>query len=103
MRKLSLFVVALLVSLACDAAKPNIIFILADDLGYGDLGCFGQKRIQTPCLDKMAVEGLRFTQAYAGSTVCAPSRCTLMTGYHTGHARIRGNSSLHIQEDDVTV
>src|ERR1051325_356436 len=103
MRKVSLLVVALLVSFACHAAKPNIIFILADDLGYGDLGCFGQKQIKTPCLDKMAGEGLRFTQAYAGSTVCAPSRCTLMTGHHTGHARIRGNSSLHIQEEDVTV
>src|SRR5690554_1355912 len=66
-------------------AKPNIVFILADDLGYGDLGCYGQKQIQTPNLDRMAAEGIRFTQAYAGSTVCAPSRCVLMTGQHTGH------------------
>ncbi|MGQ9633965.1 MAG: arylsulfatase [Bryobacteraceae bacterium] len=76
---------------AAESAKPNIIFILADDLGYGDLGCYGQKEIQTPNLDRMAAEGLRFTQAYAGSTVCAPSRCCLMTGKHTGHATVRGN------------
>lgn len=81
----------------------NIIFILADDLGYGDLGCFGQKEIKTPNLDKMAAEGMRFTQHYAGSTVCAPSRCTLMTGYHTGHARIRGNGGPSLQPNDVTV
>jgi len=73
-------------------AKPNIIFILADDLGYGDLGCYGQKLIQTPQLDRMAREGMRFTQFYAGSTVCAPSRSVLMTGQHTGHTRVRGNA-----------
>ena len=73
---------------------PNIIFILADDLGYGDLGCYGQKVIRTPNLDRMAAEGMRFTQHYAGSTVCAPSRCVLMTGLHTGHAYIRGNSEV---------
>src|SRR4051812_9103829 len=69
--------------------KPNIIFILTDDLGYGDLGCYGQKRIKTPNLDRMAVDGMRFTQAYAGGAVCAPSRCVLMTGLHGGHARVR--------------
>ena len=73
--------------------RPNVIFILADDLGYGDLGCYGQKLIKTPCLDKMAAEGLRFTNFYAGCTVCAPSRCVLMTGLHTGHAHVRGNAS----------
>src|SRR5262249_8908995 len=60
--------------------RPNVVFILADDLGYAHLGCYGQKIIQTPHLDRMAAEGLRFTQAYAGCCVCAPSRCTLMTG-----------------------
>jgi len=74
--------------------KPNIIFILADDLGYGDPGCYGQKEIKTPNIDRLAEEGLRFTDHYAGSTVCAPSRCCLMTGYHTGHAYIRGNSEV---------
>jgi arylsulfatase A-like enzyme len=73
------------------AFKPNVIFILADDLGYGDLGCYGQKQIKTPCLDRMATEGMRFTQFYAGTTVCAPSRCSLMTGKHTGHTTVRGN------------
>ncbi|MBA7476325.1 N-acetylgalactosamine-6-O-sulfatase [subsurface metagenome] len=73
------------------AKKPNIIFILTDDLGYGDLGCYGQEQIKTPNLDRMAAEGMRFTNHYAGSTVCAPSRCVLMTGRHTGHCYVRGN------------
>ena len=71
--------------------KPNIIFIMSDDLGYGDIGCFGQQKIQTPNIDRIANEGIRFTNAYAGSAVCAPSRSTLMQGLHTGHARVRGN------------
>lgn len=83
--------------------KPNIIFILADDLGYGDLGCYGQQRIQTPNIDRLAAEGMRFTDAYAGSTVCAPSRCTLMTGFHTGHALVRGNGNRPPLDEDVTV
>jgi arylsulfatase A-like enzyme len=70
--------------------KPNIIFILTDDLGYGDLGCFGSEIIKTPNLDQMAAEGIKLTNFYSGSTVCAPSRCTLMTGKHTGNAYIRG-------------
>lgn len=84
---------------------PNIILILADDLGYGNLGCYGQKQIATPNLDRMAASGLRFTQAYAGSTVCAPSRCALMTGLHTGHGRTRGNKSpdLPLRSQDLTV
>lgn len=82
---------------------PNIVFILADDLGYGDLGCYGQQRIQTPYLDRMAQEGMRFTNFYAGSTVCAPSRCVLMTGLHTGHCRIRGNSKDNLLPEDVTI
>jgi arylsulfatase A-like enzyme len=73
------------------AEKPNLIYIMADDLGYGDLGCYGQKQIKTPALDRMASEGIRFTNHYAGSTVCAPSRCVLMTGMHTGHSLVRGN------------
>ena len=74
-----------------DDRRPNVLFILADDLGYGDLGCFGQKLIRTPNIDGLAAQGTRFRQAYAGSTVCAPSRSSLMTGKHTGHAPIRGN------------
>lgn len=73
--------------------KINIILINADDLGYGDLGCYGQKQIPTPALDRMAREGMRFTQFYAGSTVCAPSRSVLMTGFHTGHTPVRGNGN----------
>ncbi|NQV01902.1 MAG: sulfatase-like hydrolase/transferase, partial [Bacteroidia bacterium] len=70
--------------------KPNIIYIMADDLGWGDLSCYGQEKFQTPNIDKLASEGMRFTQHYAGSTVCAPSRCSLMTGFHTGHTVVRG-------------
>ena len=83
--------------------KPNLIFILADDLGYGDLGCFGQKKIKTPNLDGMAKKGMKLTQFYAGSTVCAPSRCVLMTGLHTGHAYIRGNGRHNLRPSDFTV
>lgn len=71
--------------------KPNILFILADDLGYGDLGCYGNNVIQTPVIDGLSAEGIRFTDFYAGASVSSPSRCCLMTGKHTGHARIRGN------------
>lgn len=85
------------------AARPNVIFIMADDLGYGDLGCYGQKVIRTPNIDRLAEEGTRFTQFYAGSTVCAPSRCCLMTGLHTGHARVRGNKTVPLATEDVTV
>jgi len=76
---------------AADTKKPNIIYIMVDDLGYGDLSCFGQKKFKTPHLDKMAAEGVKFTSYYAGSTVCAPTRCVLMTGVHTGHSYVRGN------------
>src|SRR5579872_6077785 len=76
------------------AEPPNIVFILGDDLGYGDLGCYGQKQIATPNIDRLAAEGIRFRQFYAGSTVCAPSRCVLMTGLHSGHSYIRGNSDV---------
>ena len=83
--------------------RPNIIYIMADDLGYGDLGCYGQKIIKTPNIDKIADEGMRFTDHYAGSTVCAPSRCCLMTGFHTGHALVRGNARVPMRPSDVTV
>jgi len=88
--------------------KPNFIFIMADDLGYGDLGCYGQKIIQTPRLDQMAAEGLKFTDFYAGNTVCAPSRSVLMTGKHVGHTHVRGNAGgkgeiQSLRDEDVTV
>ncbi len=85
--------------------KPNIIFIMADDLGYADVGCYGQEKIQTPNIDRLAQEGTRFTQCYAGSSVCAPSRCSLMTGMHNGHNRVRDNipHGTFLQPDDLTV
>ena len=70
---------------------PNVVFIMADDLGIGDLGCYGQERIKTPVIDALAKQGMKFTQHYSGSTVSAPSRCVLLTGKHTGHSFIRGN------------
>ena len=79
---------------AGDAAPPNIIFIMADDLGYADLGCYGQQLISTPYLDGMAEKGMRFTRFYAGTTVCAPSRSSLLTGQHTGHTPVRGNKEI---------
>ena len=79
---------------------PNIIFILADDMGYGDLGCYGQEKILTPNIDALARQGMRFTDFYSGSTVCAPSRASLMTGQHTGHTYIRGNGELPLREAD---
>ena len=89
--------------------RPNLIWIMADDLGWGDLGCYGQKVITTPNLDRMAAEGLRFTHYYAGATVCAPSRSVLMTGLHHGHTRVRGNAgqtnpaAQALKEGDITV
>ncbi|MBC9797171.1 arylsulfatase [Sinomicrobium weinanense] len=74
--------------------KPNIIYILADDLGYGDLGCYGQTKFKTPNIDKLASQGMMFTQHYSGSTVCAPSRSALLTGMHTGHTAVRGNKEI---------
>jgi arylsulfatase A-like enzyme len=84
-------------------APPNILLIQADDLGYGDLSAYGQSRFQTPSLDRLAREGIRFTQYYAGSTVCAPSRTALMTGLHTGHAWVRGNGDIPLRPEDTTV
>ncbi|MDU0354201.1 sulfatase-like hydrolase/transferase [Paraglaciecola aquimarina] len=86
-------------------ALKNIIFILADDMGYGDIGFYGQKKISTPNLDKMAIQGTAFTDFYSGSTVCAPSRSVLMTGQHLGHTRVRGNarSEVSLNPEDITV
>jgi len=78
-------------SLGTAVEKPNVVFILADDLGYGELGCYGQKKIPTPNIDGLAAQGTRFTRHYSGAPVCAPARCILMTGKHGGHAEIRGN------------
>ena len=75
------------------ADHPNIIYILADDLGYSELGCYGQKTILKPNIDRLATEGIKFTQHYSGQAVCAPARCSLLTGYHMGHAYIRNNSN----------
>ena len=83
-------------------SKPNIIFILADDLGYGELGCYGQTKIRTPRIDRLAAEGLRFSQHYSGSPVCAPSRCTLLTGKHTGHASIRATRSARSSRSEAS-
>jgi arylsulfatase A-like enzyme len=90
---------------AVPARRPNVVWIMADDLGYADLGCYGQQHILTPRIDAMAKDSLKFTQAYSGSTVCAPSRCCLMTGKHTGHATVRGNVEPHmpLTPEDVTV
>lgn len=85
------------------ARQPHILLIQADDLGYGDLSAYGQTKFQTPSLDRLAREGIRFTQYYSGSTVCAPSRATLMTGLHTGHAWVRGNGDIPLRDEDVTV
>ncbi|MCP4885896.1 MAG: arylsulfatase [Planctomycetaceae bacterium] len=103
-----LFLLSLSVGVA--AERPNLIFIMADDLGYGDLGCYGQQVIQTPRLDQMAAEGMKFRQFYAGNTVCAPSRSVLMTGQHMGHTEVRGNAPngenmlvQSLRDEDITV
>lgn len=101
-QQLHLVILVLLLCFACsskeqpvvESIKPNIIYILADDLGYGDLGCYGQTRFETPNIDRLAQQGMLFTQHYSGATVCAPSRSALMTGLHTGHTPVRGNKSV---------
>lgn len=85
------------------AEKPNIVYIIADDLGYGDLSCYGQKGFETPYLDQMAKDGIRFTSHYSGSTVCAPSRSCLMTGQDSGNTYIRGNGEFQLREEDLTI
>jgi len=89
--------------IAAYRSRPNIVFILADDLGIGDVGCYGQNKIKTPNLDRLAAEGMRFTQCYAGSPVCAPSRAVLMTGRHVGHVSIRGNAAVPLATNETTV
>src|SRR5512139_2875187 len=76
------------------AVRPNIVFVLADDLGWGELGAYGQKKIRTPSIDRLSAEGMRFTRHYAGNAVCAPSRSVLMTGQHPGHTPIRDNKEV---------
>lgn len=99
--KISLFFLALCSPLL--AQKPNIIYIITDDLGYNDISCYGQKNFSTPNIDRLAANGIRFTRHYSGATVCNPSRCALMTGKDTGHATIRGNGEFSIPEDEITV
>ncbi len=100
----SLAVPGLAASAGPKGKRPNIVFIMVDDMGYADLGCYGSKVIETPRLDRMAAEGMRFTQAYSGCTVCAPARSTLMTGTHMGHTPVRGNTGgVPLPDGDVTV
>jgi len=88
MNRFVAFLSLLCVCVTCDAAsrRPNIVFILADDLGYGDLSCYGQQKFKTPNIDRLAAEGMKFTAHYSGNNVCAPARCVLMSGKHPGHA-----------------
>ena len=81
--------------------KPNVIFVLLDDMGYGDLSCYGQKAFTTPAIDRMAEEGIRFNNFYCGSTVSAPSRASLLTGKHTGHTSVRGNAPAQLMGDEI--
>ncbi len=103
------FLTFAIVTTAAVGKKPNIVFILADDLGYSELGCYGQKKIKTPRIDSLGKEGMRFTRCYSGNAVCAPSRCVLMTAKHPGHAYVRNNKSVKpegqqpIPKDEVTI
>ena len=104
------FAILIVLCIACannvtaqGSKKPNIIFILADDLGYGDLGCYGQQKIKTPNIDLLSKNGMRFTNFYSGSTVCAPSRASLMTGQHTGHVSIRGNGDVPLKTNETII
>ena len=103
MKQLILFTLGALAVQIQAASKPNIIYILADDLGINDFGCYGQKIMKTPRIDRMAAEGMQFFNHYSGSTVCAPTRSCLMTGQHTGRTRVRGNAPAHLLPEDVTV
>ncbi len=97
MKRIFFLISFLASSLHAADERLNVVFILADDLGWGELGCYGQKRIPTPNIDKLASQGMRFTQHYSGAPVCAPSRCVLMTGRHLGHAEVRGNMQAKVK------
>ena len=104
MRSFIFLVICLCFSASSEAGKsPNIIFIMADDLGIGDVGCYGQKMLKTPRIDQLAAEGMKFTNHYSGSAMCAPTRSCLMQGLHTGHARVRSNGDGNLKDSDVTV
>tara|TARA_R110002096_G_scaffold119495_1_gene258950 strand:+ start:80 stop:2275 length:2196 start_codon:yes stop_codon:yes gene_type:complete len=104
MRFFSIVILALsFVTVSQSADRPNIIYLLMDDLGYGDLGCFGQKTLTTPHIDQLAADGMKLTRHYSGSTVCAPSRCVLMTGKHTGNASVRGNGKALLKDGEATI
>jgi arylsulfatase A-like enzyme len=105
MIKTTAFILSIIGCVSAQAASPSIVYILVDDLGWGDLSCYGQQHWETPRLDQMAAEGMRFTQAYSGSTVCAPSRATLLTGNHTGRVWQRGNGDIQFRRDpsDITI
>lgn len=103
MKHLASLALSLITLALAEQTRPNIVYIIADDLGYGDLSCYGQKHFQTPHLDQMAAEGMRFTSHYSGSAVCAPSRSALMTGQDTGHTYIRGNGNYQLRPEDITV
>ena len=98
-----LAILIIFAGIATAAEKPNIIYILADDLGINDFGCYGQEIMKTPRVDQMATEGMQFFNHYSGSTVCAPTRSCLMTGQHTGQTRVRGNGGAQLLPEDVTI
>ena len=86
------------------AAKPHILLVIVDDMGYADLGCYGGTAVKPPSIDKLAAEGMRFTSAYAGCCVCAPARSTLLTGFHMGHTSVRNNSGgISLTEEDIII
>jgi arylsulfatase A-like enzyme len=105
LRKSCAVLLACIAVCAAKPDKPNIIYILADDLGYGDLGCYGQEVIQTPNIDRLCSEGMKFVRHYSGSTVCAPSRASLFTGQHSGHGWVRANGNVKLREgeQDITL
>lgn len=102
MYRFLLLLVIFLLSSTAEAKQPNIIYILADDLGVGDVGCYGQKILKTPRIDQLAAEGVKFNQHYSRSALCAPTRSCLMTGQHTGPTRVRQNGGGEFLPEDIT-